>query len=638
MNAAANAHADEALAAATETLRKYGQTKAAELARARFHAADSAAAVVFVGEVKRGKSTLVNSLIGHPDLAPVGVDITTSASVWFSPPGDTLAAGTARLVFGDSDQVIPVNQLPDWVTMGGRHVLDPTIEALPTEAVVAVDPLHLPGLTLVDTPGAGGLDPRHARLALTAARRAGAIVMVCDSAAPLTAPEIEFLTTATETSGSVVVAMTKIDKNRRNWRIIAEENRAIVRSRLGRDVQVIGVSGIRALAALTEPASTREEILTASGIPALRDAITGLLDNAEIAPQLDGLQVCLSGMHRMKARLDTEIAVVQGNSSALDDLNAKKAQLKALREHGTEWDQHLSRDITLARQRAVAVLDADFNKVKEDWSTRINGEGWRILRKQPQVFTAAIMSDLQAASARAFDTFATSLHDIVSRLFGNDEHWEDIMDTVASALVAEDIDSPEVQRKWKDVVDPSAMMMGFMGANLLTGGMVGGAVFGSLAMAAVLPIGLMAGGVWLSVNLGYRAMRNGRQHLITWLRETLSLANKSTLRVIDRTVATARPEIVVAYRRHLRAQTDEITEQINAGTEAAKEDKATRDKRVRGLTRRLTEIVSLIEQLDAAIAGLKADAGRSDVGLGERVALGKDQVPGTESASIGDTR
>lgn len=638
MNAAANAHADEALAAATETLRKYGQTKAAELARARFHAADSAAAVVFVGEVKRGKSTLVNSLIGHPDLAPVGVDITTSASVWFSPPGDTIAAGTARLVFGDSDQVIPVNQLPDWVTMGGRHVLDPTIEALPTEAVVAVDPLHLPGLTLVDTPGAGGLDPRHARLALTAARRAGAIVMVCDSAAPLTAPEIEFLTTATETSGSVVVAMTKIDKNRRNWRIIAEENRAIVRSRLGRDVQVIGVSGIRALAALTEPAGTREEILTASGIPALRDAITGLLDNAEIAPQLDGLQVCLSGMHRMKARLDTEIAVVQGNSSALDDLNAKKAQLKALREHGTEWDQHLSRDITLARQRAVAVLDADFNKVKEDWSTRINGEGWRILRKQPQVFTAAIMSDLQAASARAFDTFATSLHDIVSRLFGNDEHWEDIMDTVASALVAEDIDSPEVQRKWKDVVDPSAMMMGFMGANLLTGGMVGGAVFGSLAMAAVLPIGLMAGGVWLSVNLGYRAMRNGRQHLITWLRETLSLANKSTLRVIDRTVATARPEIVVAYRRHLRAQTDEITEQINAGTEAAKEDKATRDKRVRGLTRRLTEIVSLIEQLDAAIAGLKADAGRSDVGLGERVALGKDQVPGTESASIGDTR
>lgn len=185
MNAGANAHADEALAAATEMLRKYGQTKAAELAQARFHAAASAAAVVFVGEVKRGKSTLVNSLIGRPDLAPVGVDITTSASVWFSPPGDTLAAGTARLVFGDSDQVIPVNQLPDWVTMGGRHVLDPTIEALPTEAVVAVDPLHLPGLTLVDTPGAGGLDPRHARLALTAARSAGAIVMVCDSAAPL---------------------------------------------------------------------------------------------------------------------------------------------------------------------------------------------------------------------------------------------------------------------------------------------------------------------------------------------------------------------------------------------------------------------------------------------------------------------
>lgn len=630
MTAGATADAAEALAAASETLRKFGQAKAAELATTRFHAADTAGAIVFVGEVKRGKSTLVNALIGQADLAPVGVDITTSASVWFAPPDDTLPAGAARLVFPDSTEIIPASELPQWVTMDGRHVQDPTIDALPTEAVVAVDPLHLPGLTLVDTPGAGGLDPRHARLALTAARRAGAIVMVCDSAAPLTAPEIEFLRTATETSGSVVVAMTKIDKNRRNWRTIAEENRTIVRSQLGRTVDVIGVSGVRALTALGQPTDTRDEILTASGIPALRDAINGLLENAEIAPMLDGLQVCRSGMHRMKIRLDTEIALVQGDSSALDDLNEKKARLKALREHGTEWDQHLGRDITLARQRAIGLLDSDLAKIKEDWSERINGEGWRILRKQPQVFTAAIMSDLQAATARSFENFSASLHGIVSELFDDDEHWEDIMDAVAGALVAEDINSPEVQRKWKDVVDPSAMMMGFMGANLLTGGMVGGAIFGSLAMAAVLPIGLVAGGVWLSVNLGYRAMRNGRQHLITWLRETLSLANKSTMRVIDRTVATARPEIVVAYRRHLRGLTEEVTDQINAGAEAAKEDKATRDKRVRGLTRRQTEIVSLIEQLDSAIGDLKSEA--RSTGASAVLSLGKDPVLDTDAA------
>lgn len=607
MTAGATSDAAEVLATASETLRKYGQAKAADLANARFHAADTAAAIVFVGEVKRGKSTLVNALIGQPDLAPVGVDITTSASVWFAPPDDTLPAGSARLVFPDRTEVIAVSELPQWVTMDGRYVRDPTIEALPTEAVVAVDPKHLPGLTLVDTPGAGGLDPRHARLALTAARRAGAIVMVCDSAAPLTAPEIDFLRTATETSGSVVVAMTKIDKNRRNWRTIAEENRSIVRSQLGRSVDIIGVSGVRALAALEQPDDVRDEILTTSGIPALRDAINGLLENAGISPMLDGLQVCRSGMHRMKTRLDTEIALVQGDSSALDELNENKARLKELRAHGTEWDQHVNRDITLARQRAIALLDADLNRIKEDWSARINGEGWRILRKQPQVFTAAIMSDLQAVTARSFENFSQSLHTTVSELFDDDEHWEDIMDAVAGALVAEDINSPEVQRKWKDVVDPSAMMMGFMGANLLTGGMVGGAIFGSLAMAAVLPIGLVAGGVWLSVNLGYRAMRNGRQHLITWLRETLTLANKSTMRVIDRTVATARPEIVVAYRRHLRTQTDEVAEQINAGAEAAKQDKATRDKRVRGLTRRQTEILSLIEQLDTAISRLKAE-------------------------------
>ncbi|MGO9035589.1 dynamin family protein, partial [Mycobacterium sp.] len=35
--------------------------------------------VVVIGEVKRGKSSLVNALLGRPDASPVGVDIMTSA-------------------------------------------------------------------------------------------------------------------------------------------------------------------------------------------------------------------------------------------------------------------------------------------------------------------------------------------------------------------------------------------------------------------------------------------------------------------------------------------------------------------------------------------------------------------------------
>ena len=38
--------------------------------------------VVTVGETKRGKSTLVNTLVGRPLLSPTGVDVTTSC--WLS--------------------------------------------------------------------------------------------------------------------------------------------------------------------------------------------------------------------------------------------------------------------------------------------------------------------------------------------------------------------------------------------------------------------------------------------------------------------------------------------------------------------------------------------------------------------------
>lgn len=58
--------------------------------------------VVVVGEAKRGKSSLINALVGA-EVAPIGVDIVTGAYVAYIPFAveHAVAPGTARLAFAD---------------------------------------------------------------------------------------------------------------------------------------------------------------------------------------------------------------------------------------------------------------------------------------------------------------------------------------------------------------------------------------------------------------------------------------------------------------------------------------------------------------------------------------------------------
>ena len=52
---------------------------------------------VVVGEVKRGKSTLVNAILGQADLVPAGMGVVTAGFVRVAPPTDDLVDGQARV-------------------------------------------------------------------------------------------------------------------------------------------------------------------------------------------------------------------------------------------------------------------------------------------------------------------------------------------------------------------------------------------------------------------------------------------------------------------------------------------------------------------------------------------------------------
>ncbi|MEV0720948.1 dynamin family protein, partial [Asanoa sp. NPDC050611] len=74
--------------------------------------------IVVVGETKRGKSSLVNALIGVPDLSPVDAAVATATYLEFV-PGNPHGA---QAWVPDRPQPVPLElgQLRDWATTLGQ--------------------------------------------------------------------------------------------------------------------------------------------------------------------------------------------------------------------------------------------------------------------------------------------------------------------------------------------------------------------------------------------------------------------------------------------------------------------------------------------------------------------------------------
>jgi hypothetical protein len=70
---------------------------------------------VIIGETNRGKSSLVNALLGTPGLSPVDAGVATSTYLLFrhgEQPGAVVRFGG-----GFADITIPPEQLADWATL-----------------------------------------------------------------------------------------------------------------------------------------------------------------------------------------------------------------------------------------------------------------------------------------------------------------------------------------------------------------------------------------------------------------------------------------------------------------------------------------------------------------------------------------
>lgn len=147
---------------------------------------NTATTVLVCGEFKRGKSTFINALIGR-NICPTDTDICTSV-VSVIKYGEK---EKAIRVYGDfsnlKQEVVPFDDIERY-TVGSAEEIGNTICM---ELELPLNELKK-GLIIIDTPGVGGLDPRHAMLTNFFLPQADVTLFMTDVNETLTTTELKF--------------------------------------------------------------------------------------------------------------------------------------------------------------------------------------------------------------------------------------------------------------------------------------------------------------------------------------------------------------------------------------------------------------------------------------------------------------
>lgn len=355
--------------------------------------------VVVVGATKAGKSALINALLHRPGLSPVDDLVATNAYIEFLVAPETYAA----VHLDDEEEAIAIDPatVAEWVTEQGnpgnqRHV---------RSAEIGLDTPLLHELTLIDTPGTGGVKAGHLALTLIALGFADALVFVVDGQRELTKSALSFLKDAAERTETVILAVTGKDQYHHtdevlkvNHRLLAEHAPRFAQS------PMIAVSSRLAVQALDAAEPLASALREESGVDELEAALRDhVVARAGELCRANALRHALSFLDALERRLAELRLAGEPDAGFRESAAAEMERLAGERTEASAWQEQLERELETLRGTQLERFALTVAKLIGEYGPRArkasDADAELLFKELDEDITAAA-AELQRATTR----------------------------------------------------------------------------------------------------------------------------------------------------------------------------------------------------------------------------------------------
>ncbi|AKK25794.1 dynamin family protein [Mycobacterium sp. EPa45] len=571
----------------------------ARLAVARERITDPQIRVVIAGQLKQGKSQLLNSLLNMP-VARVGDDETTALVTVISyaeQPSATLIVSVGEGVPPQSID-IPIDDI--------RHDLRRAPQAQGREVlrveVGAPSPLLQGGLAFIDTPGVGGHGQPHLSSTLGLLPDADAMLMISDTSQEFTEPEMRFIRQAHEICPVGAIVATKTDLYP-FWREIVSANTAHLQ-RAGLQMPLIPASSLlRSHAIQLNDKELNEE----SNFPALVSWLSEKVLSRENDAVRDHVVTEIrSAAEHLSLSVNSELSALSDPDQArrlTEDLERRKQEAQEALQQTALWQQVLN--------DGIADLTAD---VEHDLRARFRSITQHI---------ESVIDDCDPTQHWA--EIGAEVEDSVANAVGDNFVWayqraEKLAEDVARTFVEAGLDAikmPEVSAaemnaglgRLKSLARLESKPIG-KGHKVITSmrGSYGGVLmFGMLTSVAGLGMfnplslgaGLLLGRKAYKEDMENRMMRvrnEAKTNLRRFVDDVLFVVSKESR---DR-LKNVQRQLRDHYRDIANQTTRSLNESLQSTIAAARMEETDRNNRIRELERQaniLTQVIDNVEKL-----------------------------------------
>ncbi len=344
---------------------------AADIAEAGKAAEAGQFTLALLGQFKRGKSTLLNALLGRP-VSPVDVAPLTSTIIVIQQGSDE----RCEIQFQEGRrEAVAFEEIATYVTQEGNPGNRLGVQA----AFVYLDhPLLSLGVRLVDTPGVGSVFGLNTDVTQGFLPRIDVALVVLGGEPPITGDELELVKAAAPRAGKLIFVMNKADLLEGETRLKAEAfARKVIGEALARDPgPFLFLSARRAVrgeedGGFRELARTLEELareaggqLAALAESASKEYFAGRLRHAMALER----QALLTPMEEMGSRIERFKRAMED----VEDL-ALAAQSRLARVEGVDPREAEVERAEFARTQLAAALkrvDQALRETRERWARR----------------------------------------------------------------------------------------------------------------------------------------------------------------------------------------------------------------------------------------------------------------------------